>query len=296
MGGFLSHAGVAFMRLLCALPLPLLRAMGAVFGRVLHLLARSRVQVVRVNLQLCFPKQSAQERSAWEKQIFVRFAQAWLDRSWLWHASEAVVRTRLKINDDGLGAFESKEPLIWFAPHFFGLDAGWTAMNFAAMDSRRTMSTIYSAQSDPVVDAWILAGRKRFGQPSILARTEGPRPVAQALKRNEPLYLLPDMDLTGAAEAHFVPFFAATAATIGSLHRFAKLGRAKVRMLHVRMTPGGYDIDLGPVWQDFPTADVVADTERMNRELEALILKTPDQYWWVHKRFKSRPVGEPSVY
>jgi KDO2-lipid IV(A) lauroyltransferase len=86
------------------------------------------------------------------------------------------------------------------------------------------------------------------------------------------------------------------AATVPSLSRFARLGRATVMSMVTRMTPQGYEIQVSEMWQDFPTADVKADTQRMNNELAQAIQRFPDQYYWVHKRFKTRPEGEASVY
>ena len=109
------------------------------------------------------------------------------------------------------------------------------------------------------------------------------------------MYLLPDMDY-GRNDSVFVPFYGVTAATIPSLSRFARLGRAKVVGVYSRMTPTGYVAEVSPAWASYPTDDAEADTARMNRELQAVIDTMPEQYYWVHKRFKTRPEGEPSVY
>ena len=93
-----------------------------------------------------------------------------------------------------------------------------------------------------------------------------------------------------------MPFYGVQAATVPSLSRFARLCRAKVVPLVVRMTPTGYEVRLLPSWSGFPTEDVAADTALMNRRLEGYVNEMPDQYYWVHKRFKTRPAGEPGVY
>ncbi len=159
----------------------------------------------------------------------------------------------------------------------------------------RRFTTIYTNQADQVVDAWILAGRQRFGQPRLFGRIDGVKTIVAALRAGEPLYLLPDMNF-GVEESVFVPFYGVPAATVPSLSRFAKLGRAKVVPLVTRMTPRGYAVQVMPAWQDFPTDDVVADTALMNQRLQAFIDTMPDQYFWVHKRFKDRPPGAPPVY
>ena len=287
----LSHAGVLFMRLLAPLPLPLVRGMGWLLGQCLYLAIWPRRKVVRVNLSLCFPDMSAAERSALERSVFVRVAQAWLDRSWLWHGSRAQLDKRLRVTGD-ISALRSEARLVLFSPHFVGLDAGGVAIT---KDQLRPICSIYQSQRNPVVDDWILKGRKRFGGLRLFARKEGVREISASVESGEALYLLPDMDF-GAHGAEFVPFFGVNAATVTSLSRFARLCKARVITLSNRMTPDGYDVHFSSAWSDFPSRDARMDTERMNRELQALVLAAPDQYYWVHKRFKTRPPGEPSLY
>jgi KDO2-lipid IV(A) lauroyltransferase len=100
----------------------------------------------------------------------------------------------------------------------------------------------------------------------------------------------------GPEESLFVPFMGVNTATVPSLSRFARLGRAQVLTLVTRMTPQGYEMSLQEAWDNFPTADLSDDTRRMNTELAEHIRATPSQYYWVHRRFKTRPEGEASVY
>ena len=100
----------------------------------------------------------------------------------------------------------------------------------------------------------------------------------------------------GPQESLFVPFFGIPAATVPSLARFASLGRSKVLTALSRMTKDGYEVEILPRWENFPTDDVVADTALMNARLQQYISAMPAQYYWVHKRFKTRPDGEPSLY
>lgn len=277
--------------LLGALPLPFLRGLGWVLGGLLYLLVRSRRRVVQTNLTLCFPQWSGAMRRRQCFLTFVYFAQSWLDRGWLWHAPPAVVQSRLQLRG-ALDALAGDTPTILFAPHFMGLDAAWTALT---LQVPRRFSTIYSPQVNATVDAWVLAGRQRFGQPEMVARLDGAKPIVAAVRRGEPLYLLPDMNFD-PSESLFVPFYGVQAATVPSLSRFAKLGRAQVVPVVTRITPQGYTIEVLPPWQDFPTVDLEADTQRMNRELQSYIDTMPAQYYWVHKRFKDRPNGEAPPY
>ena len=194
------------------------------------------------------------------------------------------------------GAIEELDgatPTIIFAPHFYGMDAGGLAL---PLNTQREFTSIFATNPDPVLDDWFMAGRQRFGHVRMLNRADGVKPIISCLRKGGLLYLLPDMDY-GKNDSVFVPFFAVeNTATIPSLSRFARLGKAKVVALYNRMTPEGYVAQLTPAWENFPTDDHVADTARMNRELQAAIMTMPAQYYWVHKRFKTRPPGEPSFY
>lgn len=287
----LSRLGIVVMHLLGRLPLAWVRALGCVLGWVLYVLAVPRRRVALTNLRLCFPDQSARQIRALTIRTFVHFAQAWLDRGWLWHGSPAVVRRRLTVSG-AVHELQGNEPTVIFAPHFVGLDAGWTALT---QQLPRQFTTIYTDQANKVIDGWILAGRQRFGSARLFGRIDGVKTIVATLRAGAPLYLLPDMNF-GPQESVFVPFYGVSAATVPSLSRFAKLGRAKVVPVVTRMTRRGYEVQIMPSWQGFPTDDVVADTTLMNQRLQTYIDTMPDQYFWVHKRFKDRPPGAPAVY
>ncbi|WBM41662.1 lipid A biosynthesis acyltransferase [Comamonas aquatica] len=287
-----SRLGVGLMHGLAKLPLPVLRGIGWVLGRLLFILAAPRRKVALRNLALCFPEATPAQRKAWARESFVVFCQTFLDRSWLWFGSEALVRRRVKL----VGAtheLEGDTPTIVFAPHFYSMDAGGLAL---PLNTEREFTSIFATNPDPVLDAWFMAGRQRFGNVRMLNRADGVKPIISTLRKGGLLYLLPDMDY-GRNDSVFVPFFQVPeTATIPSLSRFARLGKAKVVALYNRMTPEGYVAELSPAWEQFPTDDHVADTARMNRELETAIRTMVPQYYWVHKRFKTRPEGQPSLY
>ena len=280
------------MELTARWPLGWVRALGAGLGELLYWLVPSRRHVADTNLRLCFPDLSEAERRVLVRRNFRVVAQTWLDRGWLWHASPEVTRERLKL----VGAveqFEGNDAIVIFAPHFLGLDAGATALSQQV--PWREFDTIYATQSNPVVDAWVAQGRNRFGNARLRSKSESVKSIISELRNGHPLYLLPDMDF-GATDAVFVPFFGVTAATITSLPRFARLGRAKVIPMYTRLTPTGYETVIEPAWPNYPSSDVTADTALMNQRLEAEIRTMPEQYYWVHRRFKTRPLGEAGVY
>ncbi|MFZ3125126.1 MAG: lipid A biosynthesis acyltransferase [Acidovorax sp.] len=286
-----GRLGVWFMRVLAHLPLPALRALGWCLGQLLYLLAVPRRKVAMRNLEICFPDVPAAQRRRWARETFVMFSQAWLDRSWLWFAPQQVVQRRVRLQG-ALAELEGDTPTVIFAPHFYGMDAGGTALT---LHTPRAFTSIFSTHPDPAVDAWFMAGRQRFGDVRMLNRAAGVKPIISNLRKGGLLYLLSDMDF-GRNDSLFVPFYGVQAATVPSLPRFARLGRAKVIAMVTRLTPTGYVAEITPAWPGYPSDDVVADTALMNANLQRYIDVSPGQYYWVHKRFKTRPEGMPAVY
>ncbi len=282
---------IAFMRWIASWPLPVLRALGAGCGLLLYVFAHARRHVVQVNLRHCFPAMSAAERATLARQHFVQVGQSLIDRAWLWHAPLQVVRQRLQWTG-AVAQLAGEQPTVIFAPHFVGLDAGGLALT---LHSTTPVAFIYVTQSNPDLENWVNQGRERGGPVKPYFRHDGVKQIVSALRQGEKLHLSPDMDL-GPEDSVFVDFMGVPAATVTSLPRFAKLGRAQVVPMLTRMTPQGYTIEVLPAWADFPSGDLRLDTERMNARLAEWIARQPSQYYWVHKRFKTRPEGQPSLY
>jgi len=221
----------------------------------------------------------------------VQVGQSLIDRAWLWHAPLDVVRQRLQWTG-AVHQLAGEQPTVVFAPHFVGLDAGGLALT---LHSETPVAFIYVTQSNPDLEAWVNQGRERGGPVKPYFRHDGVKHMVAALRQGEKLHLSPDMDL-GPEDSVFVPFMGVSAATVTSLSRFARLGRAQVVPMLTRMTPEGYTIEVLPAWADFPTADAVQDTVRMNEALAQWVLQMPSQYYWVHKRFKTRPAGQAPMY
>ena len=280
------------MHLIARWPLPAVRALGAGLGAVLWLLAARRRHIACVNLRLCFPEWSHAQRRRMVWRHFIAFGQSVLDRAWLWHAPEAVVHQRLQWRGE-VQSITSPGPLVIFAPHFVGLDAGGMAVSMALHPA--PVAFIFVAQSNPVVEHWVRSGRERLGNARPYFRHEGMRRILAGLRRGEPLHLSPDMDFN-REESIFVPFMGVQAATVPSLSRLARVAGARVVPVTTRMTRGGYTIEAHPALEHFPSEDLVADTTRMNDWLADCIRTMPEQYHWVHRRFKTRPEGEPGVY
>lgn len=283
---------LGLMWLLHWLPLPALAMLGRGFGRLLHRFGSERRHVVLTNLGLCFPALSAAEKSALAIRHFEAVGRSLIERALAWWAPAARLRRLVRIEHLERLRAHAGRPVILLVPHFVGLDLCGTRLTMEA-----DIVSIYARQKDPLVDRMLYRGRTRFGDQLIFSRQEGMRPVVRALKEGRPLYYLPDMDY-GPRDAIFVPFFGVPAATIPALSRLARLAGAAVLPGVARMLPGGggYVFEIGEAWTDFPGESIEADTRRMNAFIEAAVREMPEQYYWVHKRFKTRPPGEKSVY
>ena len=286
-----AYLAIGFMRLLAILPLSWVRGLGWLLGSLLFYVIRSRRRIAEINLTLCFPEHSSKQIRRLARQNFIYFMQALLDRGWLWHGSSAVTLRRLKITG-AVEQLQNNEPVVLFVPHFVGLDAGNTAFT---QQIPRKLITIYTNQANKTIDAWILQRRARFGNVRLFGRIAGVKEIVAALRSGEMLGILPDMDF-GPEESIVVPFYGIPTFTVPSLHRFTRLGKAKLVPVLNKMTKYGYEVNILPAWENFPTDNMEADTARMNKELETYIATMPAQYFWVHKRFKNRPPGEQSVY
>ena len=293
MSSFGARATLVFLWLFHWLPLPVQAAFGRAVGRLLYRLAGSRRRVGRRNLELCFPQMSPAERERLLREHFGWVTRSILERGLLWYASEARLKRLIQVEGDIGFAAASDRPVMWLVPHFVGLELAGTT---SAMQPRRVIS-MYQAQSNPVFDAALKKGRLRWNNGELLTRHENALPLVKAIKRGMVFLNLPDMDF-GERDSAFVPFFGVPAATLLAPSRLAKSLGMAVQPVVAEMLPGGrgYRVRYLPPWDDYPTDDAVADTARLNRWIESEILKNPAQYLWVHKRFKTRPAGEPSLY
>jgi KDO2-lipid IV(A) lauroyltransferase len=286
---------LALVWLLHWLPLPLLAALGAGLGVVLHALAPARRRVALRNVELCLPEHSAAERAAIVRAHFRWLARSVLERGLLWYASPARLRRLIQVEGDiGFGQRHPQRAVMWLVPHFIGMDVAGTA---SQLYQRRRVATVYQRQSNAVFEAAIRRGRCRFGQGEVFTRHDSARPLVRAIRRGHIFFNLPDMDF-GLRDAAFVPFFGVPAATLLAPSRMARSLQMAVQPVLTEMLPRGrgYVVRVGPPWPDWPSADPLADARRMSAWIEAEVRRCPAQYLWVHKRFKTRPAGERAFY
>jgi KDO2-lipid IV(A) lauroyltransferase len=286
----MSRLLFALMWLAHFLPFRARAALGDAAGLAAYWLIGERRRVARINLAQCFPHLDAKTRERIARGHFRAFVRSLLDRGVLWWGARARIERMVRIEGlEHLRALRGR-PVILLAPHFVGLDAGFTRLCCEA-----DMVSMYANQKDPLFARLLLRGRTRFGAQRLVSRQEGIRATLAAIREGRPFYYLPDLDY-GPRGALFVPFFGVPAATTPGLSRLARLAGAAVLPCVTRMQADGYVLTIEPAWDNFPTADPFADTRRMNEYIERRVREMPEQYLWMHKRFKTRPAGEPRLY
>jgi KDO2-lipid IV(A) lauroyltransferase len=286
-----TWAGVLVLWLVHFLPLRWIGALGAGLGSLLYRFGRGRV--TRINLALCFPEMSEAQRHELGRRHFRMLGRNALELGVMVWGSEKqlLALTRYEGIEHLHAAAAGGHPVIAMAPHFIGLNMGGIRVAYEYPGT----ASIYSKQKNPVLDRIFLKARTRFGNPHLVSRQEGLRSIVRAIKTGKPFYFLPDMDF-GIRDAIFSPFFGVPTATITALPRLAKLTGARVVPIITRQAGDHYVARFYPAWENFPTGDLEADVRRMNAFIEDRVREMPEQYFWAHKRFKTRPPGERSPY
>ena len=283
---------VLIMWLLHWLPLPLLARIGEGIGYFLFLVLRRRRHICLTNLRLCFPDMKEAERLKITRRHFQVYVRSVLERGILWWSSEARLRKLIHVEYSIPMAEMVSSPTIFMCPHFVSLDVAGVAVMLES-----SLCSIYTPQRNKSFDKALRQGRSRFRPVKLFSRAEGVKPIIRAMKENLPFFMLPDMDF-GPKDAEFIPFFGVPAATLTALPRIAAATHAKVIPVIASIRSGydGWDVKFDQPWIDYPQADIVSATRHMNAYIESEILKMPAEYFWTHRRFKTRPEGEASVY
>ena len=287
-----SRLYIFILWLLHFLPLALLAPIGAAIGMVAYATLKKRRRIARTNLSLCLPELSARAREQLLRRHFRCFGRALVESSIAWWGSSARLRRVVRIEGQEHVERLGGERFIAFVPHFVGIELEGLRMT---LDYRGV--AVYVRQRDPFVNAFLKKKRERFPGTQMIARGAGAKAFVRALRDGRALQLSPDMDL-GPKDAVFVPFFGVNTATVTVLSRMSRLLKLRIVPLVVRQLPRGqgYVARFYPAWKDYPGPSVEDDTRRMNEFLEARIREMPEQYLWTHRRFKTRPPGEMSVY
>ncbi len=284
----LVRAGVFVLWMLHFLPFRVLVWLGSALGLLFHAFAAERRNVATINLRLCFPEMSDTRRARLVRDHFKMFGRSLIERTVLWWASAERISSLIRV--EGLEHFEAikGKPAILLTPHFVGMDAGgqWIAQHTDTV-------CMYANQKNVYLTELLLQKRARFRNQYLYSRQQGLRPILKGMRAGMPFIYPPDQD-QGVKDGAFIPFFGVPTATMTSVPRIAQMTGAKVVPSITRLLPGaaGYVLTFYPAWENYPSGNDIADTRRMNEFIEQRVLEMPEQYFWLHKRFKTRPPGE----
>ncbi len=286
------RVGYVVLCFLGALPLQLVMLVGSLGGGLMAKLMAMRRQVCARNLELCFPDMPVKERERLLVENFKVIAKGVLGHCVILASSRNRIRRIVKVDGMQHLAAQRGRPTILLCPHF----AGGNMLNvWATVDHEVAM--LYSPQHSQFGD-WILQRvRKRFGGTMFRRRQDMMR-ACRWVKSGRMLSYSPDMDMNTDGGVEFVPFFGVerTATTI-AMSRIARITGAQILPAKVAIEKGGYyRITFYPVWENYPSDNDRKDAERMNHFLEGLIADSPEQYYWLHRRFKTRPEGDAGLY
>ena len=274
-------------------PVPVIYILGSCIGEVLFWLYPSRRRITLINLAKCFPALPRKKHYRLARAHFRTLTIGAMTMPVAWWASPGrmqriCVYRNKQILDDKLQAGKN---LIFLAPHFAGLE-------FLGMllFSRLQMSSMYQKHKNPLMDEFMLQRRSRFGN-KLYGNKSSLISLIKSIKSGIPFYYLPDQD-PGKSRGVFAPFFGIEAATFNTLSRIAKQSDAAVIPCMAKLSRfgRGYEIIFAEELKPFPSGNDIEDVTTMNKAIEKLILNAPEQYFWSHKRFKTRPEGQESFY
>lgn len=284
----------ALLYLIQLLPFCAIQQTGRFFGWAAYYLVAPRRRIGRINLEKCFPEWDERKREAVLKAHFMEMGKLLAEYGLYWYGSAGRLKKLVRYRDKHYldDALAAGEKVILLYPHFTAFELAVYALNQDV-----PLISMYSHQKNPVLDAQILKGRHRYDNVFLIGRTEGLRAIIKQLKKSDaPFLYLPDQDF-GRKDSVFVRFFGIQTATIAGLSRIAALTGAKViPAIPTRQADGTVELRFYPAWENFPTDSPEADAQRMNNFIEARVREQPEQYYWLHKRFKTRPEGEAEFY
>jgi len=285
--------GLGLLRLSLLLPYPALLALGRGLGALLYRLVGSRRHVTEVNLRLCFPGLDETARRQLARESFIAAATSVFEGALSWWASEARLQDLYRI--EGLEHLEAARArgkgVILLGGHYTTLEISG---RFLARHVEG-LQPIYKPARNQLFEA-VMAGSRRRLFDDLLPSSDM-RNIVRNLKKGKVVWYAPDQDF-GRERSVFAPFFDVPTATLVSTARLARLSGAPVVPYYSERLPGseGFLLRLMPALEGFPSGDDLNDATRVNQVIEAQVRRVPEQYLWLHKRFKTRPEGEADVY
>lgn len=286
--------GLGLLWLVSQLPYRVLLLLGRLLGVLMYRVAGSRRRIAAKNLELCFPEKAPAERERLLRENFASTGIAFFEMamSWWWPRARLARLAHVEGLEHLKQAQAEGQGVILMSLHFTTLEIG-----AALLGQRHTIDGMYREHKNPVFDFIQRRGRERHNPDATAIEREDVRAMLKVLRAGRAIWYAPDQDY-GAKQSLFVPLFGIPAATVTATTKFARLGKARVvPFTQTRLADGsGYRLVVHPPLADFPGESEEADCLRINQWIETVLREQPEQYLWAHRRFKTRPPGEPKLY
>jgi KDO2-lipid IV(A) lauroyltransferase len=282
---------VAFLRMLALLPYGLVARFGSGIGSLLYAIPSRRKHIVQVNLRLCFPGKTAAEHEVLGRAHFRHVVRSYVERGVQWFGSARTISKLVQL-ESRIDLYEKDPPpTIFMGFHFVAIEVGCMLYSM-----KLPITALYTPMSSQKLNTLAKEQRGRFGA-DMVKRSDSARRILKLLRGGGSVMLAADMD-HGIENSVFVPFFGVPACTLTSVSRIARLTGARVVPFVTEVLPDyrGYKMTIFEPLADFPSQSDETDARRMNEFLETQVERFPDQYYWVHRRFKHRPAGAAAVY
>lgn len=284
---------VALLRLIVLLPHRVRMAVGRWLGRTVRRLAGSRRRVVSRNLELCFSELSDTERKSLEIRHFESLGMSVIEMGITWWSDieELVARVELRGMEHIHSGLEQGNGVMMWSGHFACAEITGPVVQLQVPP----VAAMYRPSDNPLNDQ--LVRRCRSKGASELVTKDSIRSLLKALKQNRPIWYAADQAYNRKGTV-LVPFFGEPATTNTAVSQIARVSKAAVvPFIPLRHDNGArYTVQFLPALENFPSGDAEADATRLNKLLEEQIRRSPEQYYWVHRRFKGRPEGYPDPY
>lgn len=283
---------LACMRICALLPYSWLLFLGNALGDLLRCALPERRRIVATNLELCFPEKSAQERAELAKRCFRSTGIAVMETALTWWGAESRLRKLYTL--EGFKHLEQAmaagKPVLLLSGHMSCTEIGSRLLAF-----HQPFQAMYKAAKNPLYEQVMLRQRSRFYHEMVERKNS--RQLLRNLKRGIVTWYAPDQNF-GREDTVFAPFFGVNATSLTATARIAEFAGATVIPFFPYRLEGskGYKLVLGEPLENFPSGDELADATRVNQVIEAAARLAPEQYLWVHKRFRIRPPGEKKLY
>lgn len=287
-----TKLGLALFRGLTLLPFSWQLALGRQCGRLIRRLLHKRWAIVQANLDVCFPAWSAEERDRVNLRCFESMGMGVMEMAQAWWTEDP--RRQSDCTITGLehiqAALVRGHGVLLLGGHLHTAELAGRFMVLA-----QPLAIVYRPQNNAVAES--VAHRSRTRYYSELIHHRDMRGILRVLAENRVVWYAPDID-AGTKRSVFAPFFGVQAASLTATSRLAELSGASVVpcFYYRRGSKGGYDIVVSPALESFPSGDPARDAARINLVIETAVRRAPEQYFWQHRRFKSRPEGAPSIY